>query len=110
VGLIRSIARSIWATVAVVAGLSLLAIAVAVRLFGLTPGGGTALYFVVWWITLFAVLPFGARSQHEAGSVAAGTDPGAPASPALREKALWTTLVGGLVLLLAAGFLPLAGL
>jgi predicted secreted protein len=56
------------------------------------------------------VLPFGARSQHEAGSVAAGTDPGAPASPALREKALWTTLVGGLVLLLAAGFLPLAGL
>jgi predicted secreted protein len=107
---IRAVARSLWATVAVVMGLSVLAIGLAVRLFGLTIVGGTALYFVIWWITVFAVLPFGARSQHEAGEVTAGTDPGAPAAPALREKALWTTLVGGLVLLVAAGMLPLAGL
>ena len=37
--------------------------------FGLTAGGAVALYFVVWWIGLFAVLPFGARSQAEDGSV-----------------------------------------
>jgi predicted secreted protein len=24
-----------------------------------------AIYFLIWWITLFAVLPFGVRAQHE---------------------------------------------
>ena len=37
-----------------------------------------AIYFLIWWITLFAVLPFGVRSQHEGEDFAQGTDPGAP--------------------------------
>ena len=37
-----------------------------------------ALYFILWWVVLFAVLPFGVRSQDESGEVEAGTDPGAP--------------------------------
>ncbi|MBC7585783.1 MAG: DUF1467 family protein, partial [Tardiphaga sp.] len=37
-----------------------------------------AVYFVIWWITLFLTLPFGVRSQHEDGEGADGTDPGAP--------------------------------
>jgi predicted secreted protein len=41
-------------------------------------GSAVALYFVIWWLTLFAVLPFGVRSQHETGEVVAGSDPGAP--------------------------------
>jgi predicted secreted protein len=41
-------------------------------------GSAIAIYFVVWWTTLFVVLPFGVRSQTEAGSVMPGTDPGAP--------------------------------
>src|SRR3954453_146161 len=36
-----------------------------------------AIYFVIWWITLFLTLPFGIRSQHEDGEGVAGTDPGA---------------------------------
>ena len=56
-----------------------------------------AIYFVIWWIMLFAVLPWGVRSQHEAGNVAHGTDPGAPAIPRLWTKLLWTTLVSALV-------------
>ncbi len=43
-------------------------------------GSAIALYFVIWWITLFMVLPFGVRSQQEAGEVTVGSDPGAPAS------------------------------
>ena len=31
-----------------------------------------AIYFVIWWLVLFAVLPFGVRSQHEAGRGRAG--------------------------------------
>lgn len=26
-----------------------------------------AIYFVLWWVTLFVTLPFGVRSQHEEG-------------------------------------------
>lgn len=56
-----------------------------------------AIYFVIWWVMLFAVLPWGIRSQHEAGDVAHGTDPGAPALPRLLAKLLWTTLVSAIV-------------
>ena len=43
-------------------------------------GSAVALYFVIWWVTLFVVLPFGVRSQQEAGEVTMGSDPGAPAT------------------------------
>ncbi|HVY59073.1 MAG TPA: DUF1467 family protein [Xanthobacteraceae bacterium] len=56
-----------------------------------------AIYFIVWWIVLFAILPWGVRSQAEAGEVPPGTDPGAPAIPALRAKLLWTTIVSAVV-------------
>jgi predicted secreted protein len=52
-----------------------------------------AVFFLIWWVVLFAVLPWGVHSQHEGGEVAPGTDPGAPALPKLRQKLLWTTLV-----------------
>jgi len=52
-----------------------------------------AIYFLIWWVVLFAVLPWGVRSQHEAGDIAEGTEPGAPAVPRLGRKLLWTTLV-----------------
>jgi predicted secreted protein len=56
-----------------------------------------AIYFVIWWIVLFAVLPWGVRSQHEAGEVTPGTDPGAPVLTNLRLKLVWTTIVATLV-------------
>jgi predicted secreted protein len=56
-----------------------------------------AIYFIIWWVVLFAVLPWGIRSQHERGPFVAGTDPGAPAVPALWKKLVWTTLVSGAI-------------
>ena len=56
-----------------------------------------AIYFLIWWLVLFAVLPWGVRSQHEDGVIAPGSDPGAPVIPRLRRKLLWTTIVAGLV-------------
>ena len=56
-----------------------------------------AIYFLIWWVVLFTVLPWGVRSQHEDGDIAEGTDPGAPAVPNLRRKLLWTTLVSVVV-------------
>ena len=53
-----------------------------------------AIYFIIWWVVLFAVLPFGVRSHTEAGTeVEAGHDPGAPVVPSLWPKMIWTTAV-----------------
>jgi predicted secreted protein len=52
-----------------------------------------AIYFIVWWLVLFAVLPWGVRSQQESGGVVPGSDPGAPILPRLLRKLLWTTLI-----------------
>ena len=59
-----------------------------------------AIYFIIWWTVLFAVLPFGIKSQHEAGEVLPGTDPGAPVATGFRTKPLWTTVVATVVFLL----------
>lgn len=52
-----------------------------------------AIYFIVWWVVLFAVLPWGVRSQDESGAIVPGSDPGAPTIPNLRAKLVWTTIV-----------------
>jgi predicted secreted protein len=56
-----------------------------------------AIYFVLWWIVLFAVLPWGVHSQHESGAMAPGTDPGAPVLTNLKLKLVWTTVVATVV-------------
>jgi predicted secreted protein len=56
-------------------------------------GSVIALYFIIWWLTLFAVLPFGVRSQQEAGETIAGSDPGAPAMTRLGRIALINSVV-----------------
>ena len=56
-----------------------------------------AIYFVIWWIALFVVLPWGVRSQHESDEMAPGTDPGAPVLTNLGRKLVWTTVVATVV-------------
>lgn len=102
-------ARTLTGTLLVVCALSALAVWTGV-LLRLTLGGSIALYFVVWWTILFAILPVRIRSQAEAGEVVEGSDPGAPAQPALRERAIWTTITSALVFVGVAAFFPLAGL
>ena len=58
---------------------------------------GFAIYFVLWWITLFLTLPFGVRSQHEGGGGAPGTDPGAPMLARMGSKLIWTTIVSAVI-------------
>jgi predicted secreted protein len=56
-----------------------------------------AIFFLIWWVVLFAVLPWGVRSQHEAGEMVPGTDPGAPLIPNLWKKLIWTTIVSAAI-------------
>lgn len=57
----------------------------------------TAIYVFIWWITLFAVLPFGVRTQDEEGSVVPGTPGSAPAKPRILRIFLLNTLVASIV-------------
>jgi predicted secreted protein len=61
-----------------------------------------AIYFIIWWVVLFAVLPWGVRSQQEGGDIVSGSDPGAPVVPRLWWKLLWTTIVAGAIFAIAA--------
>jgi predicted secreted protein len=56
-----------------------------------------AIYFVLWWLTLFLTLPFGVRSQHEDGVGAPGTDPGAPIASQMGRKLIWTTVLSAVI-------------
>ncbi|MCD1266175.1 hypothetical protein B5M44_18295 [Shinella sumterensis] len=56
-----------------------------------------AVYFIVWWMTLFAVLPFGLRTQAEANEVVPGSVESAPARFRGGRVVLMTTLVSALI-------------
>jgi predicted secreted protein len=57
-----------------------------------------AIYFIIWWLVLFTVLPFGVRNAAETGEdVEQGNDAGAPVVHGLKWKVLVTTLVASLV-------------
>jgi predicted secreted protein len=56
-----------------------------------------AIYFIIWWLSLFVVLPWGVRSQHEDGDISPGTEPGAPMLPRIAAKLMWTTVVASVV-------------
>ena len=66
-----------------------------------TVSTGLAIYFVIWWITLFVTLPFGVRSQHEDGEGVAGTDPGAPVMARMGRKLIWTTVLSAVIFAIA---------
>jgi len=70
-----------------------------------------AIYFVLWWVVLFAVLPWGARSQQDSGEITPGTDPGAPAVHRVWRALLWTTVITSVVfailyVIYASGLIP----
>jgi len=63
---------------------------------------GAAIYFIIWWLTLFLVLPFGVRSDTH---VEAGNDPGAPVQSRMWMKAAINSLVALVVWLVVYGII-----
>ena len=51
---------------------------------------GLAVYFIIWWLVLFMVLPFGVQAR---GDTSEGHDPGAPLKPRILKKMGATTLI-----------------
>lgn len=52
-----------------------------------------ATFFCVWFITLFVVLPFFAKTQEEAGEVVPGTPESAPSNVNVRRILIANTIV-----------------
>lgn len=58
-----------------------------------------AIYFLIWWMVLFAVLPWGATSAHELGSkVEPGHAPSAPLKPMMFRKFVVTTVIAAVIM------------
>ncbi|HEV7370876.1 DUF1467 family protein [Arenibaculum sp.] len=72
----------------------------------MTLATGIAVYFVIWWTVLFAVLPWGSRPSERP---APGTADSAPENPRLLMKFLATTLVSGVIFLGFWAFMSLGG-
>ncbi len=58
---------------------------------------GIAIYFILWWVCIFMVLPHGIKGQHEADAVVEGSEPGAPVKPHLRRKIIQTSLFAAII-------------
>lgn len=59
----------------------------------MTITGAIVLFAVIWFLTLFIMLPIGERSQSEAGDVVPGTPASAPEDAMMKKKLIWTTVV-----------------
>jgi predicted secreted protein len=56
-----------------------------------------AIYFILWWLALLVVMPFGTVTQEEAGEVEPGTVPSAPARPMIARRLIAATVLAGIV-------------
>ena len=61
---------------------------------------GLAIYGIIWFLTLFMVLPWGVVSQAEYGEVQPGSSESAPARPLIILKLAITTFIAGLFFLI----------
>ncbi len=60
----------------------------------MNPAGAIVIFVLIWWSVFFAVLPWGVRGRWESDDDGVtGADPGAPAIPNLKRKALITTAI-----------------
>ncbi len=71
-------------------------------------GTGTAIYFVLWWLVIFVVLPFGVRPPN-ADEMEPGQDPGAPVKPMMWRKVAITTVIAAVIWLIIY-FIAMSGL
>lgn len=61
------------------------------------------LYAVIWFLTLFVVLPLRMTTQGEAGSVVPGTPGSAPADAQMKRRLIVTTVAGTIIWAVVAG-------
>lgn len=61
----------------------------------MTPLTALFIYFLIWWLTIFTVLPLGVKRHEEKGK---GFDAGAPAVSHLGRKLILNTIIAAVIL------------
>ncbi len=59
----------------------------------MTISAAFVLYAVIWFLTLFVILPLNLKTQNDIGTVSNGTPPSAPVNPHIKNKMFWTTVI-----------------
>lgn len=76
----------------------------------MTITAGIVLFAVIWFLTLFVVLPIGVRTQAEDGTVEPGTPASAPADAMIRTKLRRVTLIALAIWVPLSAFILWGGL
>jgi predicted secreted protein len=63
------------------------------------------LYVVIWFVTMFVVLPIGLRTQGDEGEIVPGTHAGAPANFNLKRTLIIVTIAGTIVWAIVSGII-----
>jgi len=63
---------------------------------------GIVLYYIIWFMCLFVILPLRLTTQQEDSDIVPGSPPSAPASLSLWRRAFWVTVLATIV------FIPIA--
>ncbi len=63
----------------------------------------SAVFFIIWWIVLFAMLPFGLRTQDDDKDVTLGTVSSAPRGAHMLKTVIRTTVVSVLIVAIFYG-------
>lgn len=71
----------------------------------MAPFSAFVLYAVLWFLTLFIVLPLRLTTQGEDGNVVPGTPQSAPANPMMRKRMLITTAISFVIWVIIVGII-----
>ncbi len=63
----------------------------------MTISAALVLFAIIWFLTLFIMLPLNIKTQNENGTIAQGTPPSAPTNPNVKTKMMWTTVIATLI-------------
>ncbi|MEL7106634.1 MAG: DUF1467 family protein [Pseudomonadota bacterium] len=66
------------------------------------PVSSIVLFAVIWFLVLFVVLPLRLETQGDRGEIVPGTQAGAPANLNMWKKARLTTIIAGVIWVIAA--------
>ena len=63
----------------------------------MSPFSAFVVYLLIWWVTLFGVLPMGVRGQAEENDIVNGSEPGAPVNSDIKRKFVITTIIATII-------------
>ena len=69
------------------------------------PTSAIVLFFVIWFMVLFIVLPIGLRTQGDDDEVVPGTHPGSPTNFRLKRTMIIVTLISIVVFAIVAAII-----